>query len=83
MMRNRFTGPERLITIGAGVFIFALAVSAVFVPAIRWLHVAQASMDVAVVFLSIKRSPWGHFVGASAASLWDALAMQKKHELAI
>jgi hypothetical protein len=75
MMRHRFTAPEWLITIGAGVFIFALAVSAVFVPAIRWLHVAQASMYVVAVFLSFRRSRWGHFVGASAAGLWNALAM--------
>ncbi len=74
-MRQRFTAPEWLITVGAGVFIFVLAVSAVFVPAIRWLHVAQASMYVAAVLLSSRRSPWGHFVGASAAGLWNVLAM--------
>ena len=57
------------------VFIFALAVSAVFVPEIRWLHVVQALMYVAAVLLSIRRSRWGHFISVSTAGLWNYLAM--------
>ena len=75
MTRGRFTAPEWLITIGGVVFIFALIVSAVFVPALRWLHVVQASMYVAAILLSVRPSRWGYFIGASAAALWNVLTM--------
>lgn len=75
MSPRTFTAPEWLITAGCGVFIFALAVSAVFVPEVRWLHVAQAALYAATVLLSSRRSRWGYFIGVSAAGLWDALAM--------
>jgi hypothetical protein len=74
MTPRRLTAPEWLIAVGGCFFIFALAVSAVFVPEIRWLHVVQALMYVAAVLLSIGRSRWGHFIGASTAGLWNLLA---------
>jgi hypothetical protein len=74
MTPRPLTTPEWLIAVGGSVFIFALAVSAVFVPEIRWLHVVQALMYVAAVLLSIRRSRWGHFLGASTAGLWNYLA---------
>jgi hypothetical protein len=74
MIRRPLTAPEWLITVGGGFFIFALAVSAVFVPEIRWLHVVQALMYVAAMLLSIQRSRWGYFIGASTAGLWNLLA---------
>jgi hypothetical protein len=74
MTPRPLTAPEWLITVGGSVFIFALAVSAVFVPEIRWLHVVQALLYVAAILLSIRRSRWGYFLGASTASLWNALA---------
>lgn len=39
---RRFGGPELLIFLGAGVFIFVLALSAYFEADIRWLHFFQA-----------------------------------------
>ena len=74
-MRQRFTVPEWLVTIGGGFFIFVLAVSAAFVPEIRWLHLVQSSLYVAAITFSIRRSRWGYFIGASTASLWDLLAL--------
>jgi hypothetical protein len=73
MTPRLLTGPEWLVTVGGSAFIFALAVSAVFVPELRWLHVVQALMYVAALRLSIRRSRWGHFIGASTAGLWIAL----------
>lgn len=40
----RFAIPEWLITAGSAFFILALAVSAIFVPELRWLHIVQATM---------------------------------------
>src|SRR5258708_9206588 len=74
MTPRPLTAPEWLVTVGSSVFIIALAVSAVFVPEIRWLHVVQALLYVAAMLLSIRRSRWGHFIGASTAGLWNALA---------
>ena len=65
-------GPtEWLIAIGGGIFILVLGISAVFVPDVRWLHVFQASIYIAAIFLSIRRSRWGYFIGISAAGLWN------------
>jgi hypothetical protein len=66
--------PEWMVTVGGGVCIFALAVSAVFVPEIRWLHVVQALMYVVAMLLTIRRNRWGHYIGASTAGLWNYLA---------
>jgi hypothetical protein len=71
----RIGPPEWLIAIGGGVFILSLAISAVFVPDIRWLHLFQASMYVAAIVLSFRRSRWGYFIGVSAAGLWNYLGL--------
>jgi hypothetical protein len=73
--RTRFAAPEWLITIGGSFFIVVLAVSAAFLPEIRWLHGAQAAMYIAAIWLSIRRRPWGYFIGASAAAFWDWVAL--------
>jgi len=49
MIRQRFTSPESLITIGGIVFIFTLAVSAVFVREILWIRLAQASLYLTAI----------------------------------
>jgi hypothetical protein len=65
-------GPaEWLIAAGGGMFILVLAVSAVFVPDVRALHVFQAFPYVAAIVLSIRRNRWGLFIGVSAAGLWN------------
>ena len=65
--------PEWLIISGSLLFILALAVSAVFVPEIRWLHLFQALMYVSTVILSLRGSRWGYFVGVSTAGFWNYL----------
>jgi hypothetical protein len=32
-------------------------------------------MYIAAIFLSIRRRPWGYFIGASAAAFWNWVAM--------
>jgi hypothetical protein len=68
---RRLGAPEWLILIGASFFILVLAVSAYFEADIRWLHFFQAWMYIATIVLSLRRSRWGHFIGISAAGLWD------------
>lgn len=70
MVRNAGLS-EWLIVIGCSVFIFILALSAVFDASIRWLHFFQAWMYIATIVLSLRRSKWGYFIGISAAGLWD------------
>ena len=55
---------------GCGVFILMLIVSAVWDPSIRWLHSFQALMYFAAVWLGLRKSRWGYFIGLSAAGLW-------------
>ena len=74
-MSPRIGAPEWLIAIGGSVFILTLALSAVFVPDIRWLHLFQASMYVAAIVLSLRRIRWGHFIGVSAAGLWNYIGL--------
>src|SRR5213594_903067 len=68
---RRLGPPELLILIGSCLFIFVLWLSAYFEPDIRWLHFFQAWMYLAVIWLSVRRSPWAYFIGVSAAGLWD------------
>jgi hypothetical protein len=69
---NRKLGaPEWLILIGASCFILVLAVSAYWEADIRWLHFFQTWMYLATIALSLRRNRWGHFIGISAAGLWD------------
>jgi hypothetical protein len=66
-------GPELLILIGSGLFIFILALAAYFEADIRWLHFFQAWMYVATIVLALRRNRWGYFIGISAAGFWDYL----------
>ncbi len=68
---RRLGGPEYLILIGGGLFIFVLGLSAVWEPDIRWLHFFQAWMSIAAIWLGLKRSKWGYFIGISAAATWN------------
>jgi len=66
-----FRGPLWLIIPGAAVFVFALAVSALFEADLRGLHFFQAWLYVVTVALSARKNRWGYFVGISTAFLWD------------
>jgi hypothetical protein len=56
---------------GAGFFIFALILSAVFDPKIRLLHALQALIYVAVIVLTRRENAWGFGAGFFIASLWN------------
>jgi len=65
---NRY--PEWLIVTGSCLFIFVLALSAVWEADIRWLHFFQAWMYLATMWLALRRNRWGYFIGIGAAGLW-------------
>ncbi len=69
--RRRIGPPEALVLIGSCLFIFVLWLSAYFEADIRWLHFFQAWMYLATMWLALRRSRWGYFIGISAAGLWD------------
>jgi hypothetical protein len=56
---------------GAGFFIFALFLSAVFDPKIRLLHALQALIYVAVIVLTRRNSAWGFGSGCVTAAFWN------------
>src|SRR5262245_41994841 len=62
---------DRSILAGAGFFIFALVVSAIFDPKIRVLHTFQALIYVAVIVLTRRGSAWGFGAGCIIAALWN------------
>ncbi len=68
-------GPEWLIVIGAGIFIFVLGLSAAWEADIRWLHFFQAWMYIAAIWLGLRKSRWGYFVGIAAAGTWDYMSV--------
>ena len=59
------------VLVGAGSFIFALFLSAVFDPRIRLLHVLQALIYIAVIVLTRKTSAWGFGAGCVIALFWN------------
>jgi len=61
----------RAIVSSAVLFIFILALAAVFDPTIRWLHLFQALIYVAVIFLAGERSAWGYGAGCIIAAFWN------------
>ncbi len=56
---------------GAGFFIFALVLSAVFDPKIRVLHTLQALIYIAVIALTRRDSAWGYGAGCVIAAFWN------------
>jgi len=71
----RSQSSSRLITLGATIFIVALAVSAAFDAELRGLHLVQASVYVATIVLSRRGNRWGYFVGISAAAFWNYILL--------
>lgn len=78
-MKPAQTAPPKsaaaLITIGATVFILALAVAAVFDAGLRGLHTVQASIYVAAIVLSRRGNRWGYLIGISAAAFWNYILL--------
>lgn len=56
---------------GAGCFIFALVLSAVFDPKIRVLHALQALIYIAVIVLTRRNSAWGFGAGCIISAFWN------------
>lgn len=56
---------------GAGFFIFALFLSAVFDPTIRLLHALQALIYVAIIVLTRRNNAWGFGIGCIIALFWN------------
>ena len=63
------------ITIGSGMFVFGLTISAVFAPEWRVLHVFQALIYVAVVAMTRRKIVGGFGAGLSVALFWNALSV--------
>jgi hypothetical protein len=59
------------ILVGAGFFIFALFLSAVFDPKIRLLHTLQALIYLVVIVLTRRKSAWGFGAGCIIAAFWN------------
>jgi hypothetical protein len=59
------------IVVGAGVFIFALFISAVFEPQLRPLHALQALIYIAVIVLAHRNSAWGFGAGCFISVFWN------------
>ena len=67
------------IPVGAGLFIFALAGSAIVVPQLRLLHFFQALIYVAVIVLARRNSAWGFGAGVTVATFWNCLSLFVTH----
>jgi hypothetical protein len=63
------------IAVGAGMFVFGLAISAAFAPEWRVLHVFQALIYVAVVAMTRRMIAEGFGAGLSVALFWNALSV--------
>ena len=72
---------QGLIVASCAVFVFVLALSAIFDPSIRVLHVFQAGIYVAVVVLARKHSAWGYGVGCLTAAYWNYTNRGGPHQL--
>jgi hypothetical protein len=67
------------IPIGVALFLFALAVSAFFIPQLRLLHVLQAMIYLAVLVLTRRNSPWGFGIGVIIPTAWNCLNLFVTH----
>jgi hypothetical protein len=56
---------------GAGFFILALIVSAIFDPPIRLLHGLQALIYIAVIAGARRENPWAYGAGCFIAAFWN------------
>jgi hypothetical protein len=55
---------------------FALLISAVFVPSLRLLHALQALIYVAVIVLTRRNSAWGFGAGCFIAAFWNYIFLR-------
>jgi hypothetical protein len=74
-----FSSTQLWITVGAVLFLVALLISAILVPALRVLHSLQALIYVAVIVLAHRKSAWGFGAGVSSGIVWNALNIFVTH----
>jgi hypothetical protein len=67
------------IPIGAGLFLVALAVSAVAVPQLRRLHLLQAFIYIAIVILARRNNVYALGAGFTIAAAWNCLEFFGPH----
>jgi hypothetical protein len=82
MVQNRATSvsrQHRLLFLGVGLVLTALAVSAFLAPRLRLLHALQSLIYVAVVALARRNSAWGFGIGAIMAAAWNCLNLFVTH----
>src|SRR5271155_3050212 len=77
--QNRSSSTRLWIPIGAGAFLFALAVSAAAVPELRPLHFLQALIYVAVVILALRNNVFALGAGFTIAVAWNCLEFFGPH----
>jgi hypothetical protein len=63
------------IVAGSVMFIVALAVSALFAPQWRILHLLQGSIYIVMIILTRRQSAWGFGAGALVATFWNGLVL--------
>jgi hypothetical protein len=67
------------ILIGVLLFILALVGSAIVVPQLRFLHLLQLLIYVAIIILTRRNSPWGFGVAVFIAVSWNCLNLFVTH----
>ena len=67
------------ISIGVGLFLLALALSAVIVPQLLYLHLLQALIYLAVLVLTRRNSAWGYGIGVIVPTAWNCLNLFVTH----
>ena len=77
MSQSRWTAIG--IWIGAGLFIIALAGSALVVPPLRPLHFFQALIYVAIIWLARRQSAWVLGAAVTIAVAWNVLQLFITH----
>jgi hypothetical protein len=70
---KRYSSTDVWISIGAGLFLVALAVSALAVPQLRLLHLLQAFIYVAVVIFARRDNTYALGAGFTIAVAWNCV----------
>jgi hypothetical protein len=67
------------ISIGVALFLLALALSAVIVPQLLYLHLLQALIYLAVLVLTQRNNAWGYGIGVIVPTAWNCLNLFVTH----
>jgi hypothetical protein len=67
------------ISIGVGLFLLALALSAVIVRQLLYLHLLQALIYLAVLVLTQRNNAWGYGIGVIVPTAWNCLNLFVTH----